>query len=98
MARYYYTDYVNHMMRLYFKTDGVDLNTDINDLNYKIAKEVIENLPIRQQEMLADIILPDHPIPFNVSRLVRSYGIDEDEGWALLNYVSEQIAMKRGLI
>ena len=86
------------MLRLYFKTDGKDLWTEINEMNYNIAKDVVENLPLEQQEMLADIILPDNPIPFNVGRLVRYYGVDEEVGWELLNDVTEKIAKKRGLI
>ena len=54
----YYNSYVNHMMRLYYKTDGKDLRTDVNRLNYNISKNVIESYTEFEQAILTDILLP----------------------------------------
>ncbi len=94
----YYTSYVNHMMRLYYKTDGENLRTDINKLNYDIAKKVIESFSTDEQAILTDILLPDRPIQKNVEIVSTEYDLPEDEVWDLLNKVTDKIAKERGLI
>lgn len=94
----YYSSYVNHMMRLYYKTDGKNLRTDINKLNYDIAKRVIESFPTYEQAILTDILLPDRPIQKNVKIVSIEYTLPEDEVWDLLNKVTDKIAKERGLI
>lgn len=94
----YYNSYVNHMMRLYYKTDGKDLRTDINKLNYDIAKRVIESFSVYEQAILTDILLPDRPIQKNVEIVSIEYALPEDEVWDLLNNVTNKIAKERGLI
>ena len=86
------------MMRLYYKTDGKDLRTDINKLNYDIAKNVIESYPEFEQAILTDILLPDRPIQKNVEIVSIEYDLPEDEVWDLLNKVTDKIAKERGLI
>lgn len=86
------------MMRLYYKTDGKDLRTDINKLNYDIAKRVIESFPTYEQAILTDILLPDRPIHKNVEIVSIEYNITEDDVWQLLNTVTDKIAEERGLI
>lgn len=94
----YYSSYVNHMMRLYYKTDGKDLRTDINKLNYDIAKNVIESYTEFEQAILTDILLPDRPIQKNVEIVSIEYVLPEEEVWDLLNNVTNKIAKERGLI
>lgn len=86
------------MMRLYYKTDGKDLRTDINKLNYDIAKNVIESYTEFEQAILTDILLPDRPIEKNVEIVSIEYDLPEDEVWDLLNNVTNKIAKERGLI
>jgi len=86
------------MMRLYYKTDGKDLRTDINKLNYDIAKNVIESYSEFEQAILTDILLPDRPIQKNVEIVSIEYDLPEDEVWDLLNNVTNKIAKERGLI
>lgn len=86
------------MMRLYYKTDGKNLRTDINKLNYDIAKRVIESFPTYEQAILTDILLPDRPIQKNVKIVSIEYDLPEDEVWDLLNRVTDKIAKERGLI
>jgi len=86
------------MMRLYYKTDGKDLRTDINKLNYDIAKNVIERYSEFEQAILTDILLPDRPIQKNVEIVSIEYDLPEDEVWDLLNNVTNKIAKERGLI
>jgi len=86
------------MMRLYYKTDGKDLRTDINKLNYDIAKNVIESYTEFEQAILTDILLPDRPIQKNVEIVSIEYNISEDDVWDLLNNVTNKIAKERGLI
>ena len=85
-------------MRLYYKTDGKNLRTDINKLNYDIAKNVIESYTEFEQAILTDILLPDRPIEKNVEIVSIEYNISEDDVWDLLNNVTNKIAKKRGLI
>ncbi len=85
-------------MRLYYKTDGKDLRTDINKLNYDIAKNVIESYTEFEQAILTDILLPDRPIQKNVEIVSIEYGLPEDKVWELLNNVTNKIAKERGLI
>ena len=94
----YYHSYVNHMMRLYYKTDGKDLRTDVNKLNYNIAKNVIESYTEFEQAILTDVLLPDRPIQKNVEIVSIEYDLPEDEIWDLLNNVTDKIAKERGLI
>ena len=85
-------------MRLYYKTDGKDLKTDINKLNYDIAKNVIESYSEFEQAILTDILLPDRPIQKNVEIVSIEYVLPEEEVWDLLNEVTDKIAKERGLI
>jgi hypothetical protein len=86
------------MMRLYYKTDGKNLRTDINKLNYDIAKRIIESFPTYEQAILTDILLPDRPIKKNVEIVSIEYALPEEEVWDLLNNVTNKIAKERGLI
>lgn len=85
-------------MRLYYKTDGKDLRTDVNKLNYDIAKNVIESYTEFEQAILTDVLLPDRPIQKNVEIVSIEYDLPEDEIWDLLNNVTDKIAKERGLI
>lgn len=85
-------------MRLYYKTDGKDLRTDINKLNYDIVKNVIESYTEFEQAILTDILLPDRPIQKNVEIVSTEYDLPEEEVWDLLNKVTDKIAKERGLI
>ena len=85
-------------MRLYYKTDGKDLRTDVNRLNYNISKNVIESYTEFEQAILTDILLPDRPIHKNVENVSIEYNILEDAVWDLLNEVTDKIAKERGLI
>ena len=87
------------MLRLYFKTDGTNLRTSINQENYDIVAYVLEyKFTKKEREIIRDIIVPDKSIPQNIINLGNIYGIDEETGWDLLNKVTETIAEKRGLI
>lgn len=96
MKRTYYTNYVNHMLRLYFKTDGEDLRTEIDQLNYNVVKLVIEKKPENIKELIKHIILGEGNIPENINNM--EYFMDKELIWDIFRNITNEIATIRGLI
>lgn len=100
-TRYYYTDYVNHMVRFYLtcpemlKTDG-KRKCDIE--NWIVVQGVLHGLPEEDRKKVIDI----YTTHFNLQKAVDMYcektGAERRQVWLLLARVAAIIAKRRGLV
>ena len=100
-TRYFYTDYVNHMIRFYLSTpeklplDGKK-RADIE--NWVAAQAIIHELPDDKRQVLTDVYKTHFRLPEAVRIYCEKTGADPDEVWKLIIKTGAAIARRRGLI
>lgn len=100
-TRYYYTEYVNHMVRFYItcpetlRMEGKK-RSDIE--NWLAVQGVFHYLPDVDREKVQEIYKLHYHLPKAVEMYCAETGEDANKVWVLLARVSAQIAKRRGLI
>ena len=100
MAKPYYADYVNHMLRFYFRYNrSKGFKNDVDKINYLAADKVITRLPDYQQDWLFDVF-NGKSISFNknVALAADRNGVDKTTLWSILTTVTTKIAKERKLL
>ena len=98
LSKTFYTDYVRHMARFYFRSNlGLRQNfkSDVDAANWKschnAAKDFDKNILIRVYE-------PRDEIENNVKAASEMFGVPERTLWDTIRCFEEMVARKRGLI
>lgn len=100
-TRWYYTDYVNHMVRFYLtcpdglKTDGKK-RCDVE--NWVAVQAVLYRMQPEDREKLVQIYKTHYILPKAVETYCNETGEDANRVWAMIAKVSGMIARHRGLI
>ena len=103
MAKPFYVDYVNHMLRFYTRHDGnlKQYNShqyDVEKLNYHAVDSVFNRLTDRDKELITEIFIKDDPINYTLESLNLKLCITCDEAWKIISRVTRLIAKERKLI
>ncbi len=91
--RTYYTEYVNHMLRHYFRTSPED-----NCENCKAVKEVISTLTPEHKDILRAVYERGDVVSYGVLSVAEREGVSAGKIYRFLSTVSRQIAIERGLV
>ena len=100
-TRYFYTDYVNHMVRFYLSTpeklplDGKK-RADIE--NWVAVQAIFHELPDDKRQVLTEVYKAHFRVPEGVRIYCEKTGTNSDELWKLIAKTSAAIARRRGLI
>ena len=100
-TRYYYTDYVNHMVRFYLTTpDKLDMDgkkkSDME--NWMAVQSVFHFLKNEEKQVLTEIIKAHHRLSDGVRVYCEKTGADMDKIWIMIAKIYATIAKRRGLI
>lgn len=100
MAKTYYADYVNHILRFYFRYDRNNgFKNDIDKTNYISADKVVQKLSDTEKELLS-VIYKHDSINLVDSVKVASVRFREDpvKIWSLISATTTKIAKERKLL
>lgn len=100
MSKPYYADYVNHMLRFYFRCDpSGGFKSETDELNYTAADAIIRDLPDKDRLLLTSVFQQDNVnLAANVSLSAAAYNVQATRIWSLLSSVTPKIAKQRRLI
>lgn len=99
MGKTFYSDYVSHMLKFYCKYPLIEsFKSDVDEMNHEICDEVMSELEETERLILAEIFTTKEPLTVIIKKLAGDYSFDEPFVWELLNDVSYDIAVRRGLI
>lgn len=104
MAKPFYADYVNHMLRFYARTvrsgDVMRLifKSEIDELNWLSVIKVLYNLPERDKNIIIEVFGRGDTLADNIYEVSKELAINQDTIWSLVSKVTKKIAKERGLI
>ena len=100
-TRFYYTDYVNHMIRFFLTTpDTLQMEgkrkSDIE--NWLAVQDVWHKLGTDDRIIIEAIYKLHHWVPTGVQLYCQRTGADENKIWSLVIKTCSAIAHRRGLV
>lgn len=100
MAKPYYADYVNHMLRFYFRYDRKKgFKNDVDKSNYIAADKVIQHLPENDVEVLRTVYKQDGiNLADNVFTAAKEHHKEATNVWSLVCTVTTKVAKERRLL
>lgn len=100
MAKPYYAEYVNHILRFYFRYNpNKGFKNDVDKMNYLAADKVIQKLTEAEQEVLCLIFnMENIHVVDNVSVVARQRHQDPTKIWTLISTTTSKIAKERKLL
>jgi hypothetical protein len=100
MAKPYYADYVNHILRFYFRYDrNKGFKSDVDKSNYIAADKVIQRMSDTDRELLSAVFTQESiNLADNVSRAATAHGEDPVRVWSLVSMVTSKVAKERRLL
>lgn len=100
MPKPFYADYVNHILRFYFRWEECKgFRNEVDEKNYKAAQVVIEALTPMEKELLSNIYTSDSiNIADVVPRVSWIHNRDVSEIWSLISSTTIKIAKERRLL
>lgn len=99
MAKPYYADYVNHILRFYFRYNrNKGFKNDVDKSNYIAADKVIQRLTNIERNIISDVFTNERSMVIIIPLISQKYAMCECDVWDILSTVQKRIAVKRGLI
>ena len=86
MAKPYYAEYVNHILRFYFRYNrNKGFKNDVDKMNYIAADKVVQRMADADREVLSAIFKQDNPnLADNVMLVAVQNGEDAAKIWSLV--------------
>lgn len=96
----YYADYVNHILRFYFRYNrSKGFKNDVDKSNYIAADKVIQRLPNDERDILSDVFCGNkETLGENVQTAADRYGVDTKTVWSIISTTTVKIAKERRLL
>lgn len=100
MSRPYYAEYVNHILRFYFRYDPCKgFKNDVDKTNYISADRVIQKLSDTEQKVLTTIYQQDNVnIVDNIVVASKQFKEDPTKIWSLVSATTTKVAKERKLL
>lgn len=104
MAKPFYADYVNHMLRFYARNvqsgDVMRLKfkSEVDKLNWRSVNRVLHNLPERDKDIIIEVFGRGDTLADNIYEVSKELVINQDIVWTLVSKVTNKIAKDRKLI
>ena len=100
MAKPYYADYVNHILRFYFRyARNKGFKNEVDKLNYMAADKVIQRMSDSDREALS-LVFKQDGINFTdiVSAAAAQRGEEPSKIWSLISTATTKVAKERRLL
>ncbi|HUM44777.1 MAG TPA: hypothetical protein PKI14_17665 [Fervidobacterium sp.] len=104
MAKPFYADYVNHMLRFYARTVksedvmGLKFTSEVDELNWRSVNRVLHNLPELDKYIIIEVFGRGDTLADNIYEVSKEVVINQDVIWTMLSKITYQIAKERGLV
>lgn len=100
MAKPYYADYVNHILRFYFRYNPTrGFKNEVDKTNYLAADKVIQRMTDPEREVLACVFKQDGiNLSENITVAAAQYGEDTARLWSMVSTTTTKIAKERRLV
>lgn len=104
MAKRFYTDYVNHMLRFYARNvqSGnvvrLKFRSEVDKLNWRSVNRVLHSLPERDKDIIIEVFGRGDTLADNIYEVSKELAINQDIVWTLVSKVTNKIAKDRRLI
>lgn len=101
--RYYYTPFVQHMIRFYHHTNGIKPNsfkTEAEKLNWECVDTAVHNSKADTVALVMEVVCKPELRSMNdrIREYAASHSVKEDMVWQHINQFEAQCAKARGLI
>ena len=95
----YYSEYTNHILRFFVRHPGKShFRSESDRANYRAAEAVFSRLKPEEADVLREVFARQDTIGDNVREIALRRGINQDDIYALITWVSTLIAKERKLI
>ena len=104
MAKRFYTDYINHMLRFYARTVqsgdvmGLKFTSEVDELNWRSVDRVLHNLPELDKYIIIEVFGRGDTLADNIYEVSKELVMNQDVIWTMLSKITYQIAKERGLV
>jgi hypothetical protein len=104
MAKPFYADYINHMLRFYARNvqSGnvvrLKFKSEVDKLNWRSVNRVLHNLPERDRDIIIEVFARGDTLADNIYEVSKELVINQDIIWTLVSKVTNKIAKDRRLI
>ena len=104
MAKPFYAEYVNHMLRFYARTvqsgdvARLKFTSEVDELNWRSVDRVLHNLPELDKYIIIEVFGRGDTLADNIYEVSKEVVINQDVIWTMLSKITYQIAKERGLV
>ena len=104
MAKPFYAEYVNHMLRFYARTVqsgdvmGLKFASEVDELNWRSVDRVLHNLPELDKYIIIEVFGRGDTLADNIYEVSKEVVMNQDVIWTMLSKITYQIAKERGLV
>ncbi len=104
MAKPFYADYVNHMLRFYARNAqfgdvmGLKFTSEVDELNWRSVDRVLHNLPELDKYIIIEVFGRGDTLADNIYEVSKELVMNQDVIWTMLSKITYQIAKERGLV
>lgn len=100
MAKPYYADYVNHILRFYFRYNrNKGFKNEVDKTNYIAADKVIQRMPDTDREVLSTVFRQDGiNLAENINIAAAQHNEDPAKIWSLVSMTTTKVAKERRLL
>ena len=100
MAKPYYADYVNHILRFYFRYNRNKGSTNqVDKTNHIAADKVIQRMPDTDREVLSTVFKQDGiNLAENINIAAAQHNEDPAKIWSLVSMTTTKVAKERRLL
>ena len=96
--RAFYSDYVNHCLRIYARHPSPKFHSDADKQNWKACESALDSFTDKEKELLIAVYTENDTIPDNVYKVSTENKINQDTLRSLLNKLEQKVAKRRNLI
>lgn len=104
MAKPFYADYVNRMLRFYARKihSGevlqMKFKSDVDEKNWGSVARVIDRLPEQDKYVIIEVYRRGDTLADNIYWVAKELKVEQDMIWTLVSKVTKRIAKERKLI
>lgn len=100
MAKPYYADYVNHILRFYFRYNrNKGFKNEVDKTNYIAADKVIQRMPDTDREVLSTVFKQDGiNLAENINIAAAQHNEDPAKIWSFVSMTTTKVAKERRLL
>lgn len=98
MNRPYYSEYVRHIARFYFRHEHPTFNTDVDKDNWKSCESVVKHYTDRDKDILKYVYGEFDTLADNVYQISKKYDLDQQIVWDMMRDFERKVAKRRCLI